>query len=367
MDQRILRKNEHLSHFLTTYDPTKPSAFADISFLPKATTAGDFFQCDLRSDFLGSMVKAPLYINAITGGSDEGMKINEALAGLARDFGIPMALGSMKIALQDERVKNSFTIARRTNPQGILLANLSAMSDIDEIKKAIDMIDANGIQLHLNAPQELVMKEGDRSFKGLLQHLEKIAKAVEHPIIVKEVGFGMTRQDVENLYQVGIRHIDVGGTGGTNFIAIEESRYKNTPSALTDWGISTPLSLLEAMEIKKNHSDVTLYASGGVRDGLMAAKALSIGAKATGIAGSLLHILMEKGRDDAYRFLENFLFEMKTTLSLLDISDVKELQKAPFLIKGFLYIDETQRVFELSTYANRYSLVFLYKAHPWED
>ena len=189
---RRVRKKEHIENYLkTSYkgDTLMGDVYLDHNSLPEL----DFEQIDTSTRFLGKRIEYPILINAMTGGSEFTQEINKDLAALARELKIPMAVGSQTIALEDDGARESFHIVREViGPEGIVISNLSGLSTVDDAKRAIEMVDSDALQIHLNLAQELVMEEGDRDFRGVLKNIEAIVKAVDKPVIVKEVGFGIS-------------------------------------------------------------------------------------------------------------------------------------------------------------------------------
>ena len=212
----------------------------------------------------------------MTGGCDEAFEINEKLARLANEFKIPMAVGSQSIGLKKCNTVESFKIVREIlGDDGIVIGNLSANAGIDDILKAEKMINSDVIQIHLNSAQELTMPEGDRTFKHWSENLSKILKEYDKPIIIKEVGFGISSSVAEKLYNLGVRNIDVSGKGGSNFIEIEDLRnFDMDFSDMYEWGIPTSKALID---VKNLNLPITLFASGGIKTANDAIKCLTIG------------------------------------------------------------------------------------------
>ena len=148
---------------------------------------------------------------------------------------------------------HTYQIVRKVNPKGLIFANVGADVPLEFALKAIEMLEANALQVHLNVPQELVMPEGGRDFTGWVKQIEQIIQRVEVPVIVKEVGFGMSKETLQSLHEIGVQYVDVGGRGGTNFIGIENHRReKHEYDYLKEWGQTTPISLLEAHSLCKS-------------------------------------------------------------------------------------------------------------------
>lgn len=332
---REKRKKEHVENYLmSTYrgDTLLGDVFIEHNSLPNL----GLDDIDTSTNFLGQTVDYPIIINAMTGGADFSWEINKKLAKLAKTFNIPMAVGSQTIALcGDEEFKDSFKIVREIIGQdGIVIANLNAQASVEDIEIAMDMIQADAIQLHLNPAQEVVMLEGDKDFKGILENIKHIAKNLNKPIIIKEVGFGISGSVAKKLYDVGIRNIDVSGFGGTNFIEIENIRYNNIDfSDLYNWGIPTAVSIIQSSKIGE---DLNLIGSGGIRDSVDILKALAIGANMVGISGEILSYLLHGGYDNAKNYLEATIYKLKILMLLSGAKDIESLKQIDYKIMGRL-------------------------------
>jgi isopentenyl-diphosphate delta-isomerase len=291
----------------------------------------DFDSIDLSQDFLGKPLQYPLLINAITGGTEMSKEINRALALLARDFGLAMAVGSQSIAVTDRKRKPTFTVVREVNPDGIILANISALARPEEALQAVEMIAADALQLHLNVPQELAMREGERHFSGMLDNIARIAALSPVPVIAKEVGFGLSRESVKQLYEAGVRLFDTGGQGGTNFIVIENLRQGCFDHELDCWGLPTAVSLAEIVALGL---PVKIIASGGIRTAVDAAKALCMGAALVGMAGPLVKHYVQKGSDSLSTFMEQWLYRLKAIFLMTSSPDLAAIHEKPLIILG---------------------------------
>lgn len=329
--KRLERKQEHIALTVETGDGPGSTRFEDIRFVPQGIGELAWADVSLALDVWGRTWKAPFYINALTGGSEEGQAINRSLAKIASEYGIPMAVGSQRIALDDQQTIKTFTVVREINPDGIIWANLNAKSSVSDAKRAIAMVDADAIQLHLNMAQELMMLEGDRDFRGTAEAIANITTEIKIPVIAKEVGNGLSAETAESLMQLGVSGLDVGGSGGTNFPVIENRRYHKDDGFLADWGLPTAISLLETVKTART---LTVFASGGIRDGLTVAKALAVGATAVGLGGELLRILVKEGEKAAFQYLERLINELTAVMLLMNAANLDELQRSPYLITG---------------------------------
>lgn len=229
-------------------------------------------------------------------------------------------------------LRPTFTSIRRRNPLGVVWSNLSAGSSIADAEAAIEMINAQALQLHLNAPQELAMPEGDRDFGGWLENITTLAQSLQVPVIAKEVGFGMAREEALLFSQTPIAALDIGGRGGTDFLRIEQSRHQsgNAPLDCVKWGIDTPISLIESLAATKK----PVFASGGVDTPLSACICLALGANAIGIGRALLRVLLNDGEAAADAFLRHFIDDMHLIIAMQGCRTVQELQQRPVVITG---------------------------------
>lgn len=332
---RKKRKREHVENYLrTTYkgDTLLEDIFLQHNSLPDLS----FEDIETKTVFLGKTVDSPIIINAMTGGSDFSREINRDLSLLAKEFNIPMAVGSQTIALcEEEECNDSFEIVRQTiGDGGIVIANLNAQASIDDVKIALDMVKGDAIQLHLNPAQEVVMLEGDRDFRGILRNIEAIVKEIDKPVIVKEVGFGISKEVAAKLYNAGVRNIDISGYGGTNFIEIENIRYNNIDfSDLYSWGIPTALALIKCRELPE---DLNIIASGGIRTSMDIVKAMVIGGNMVGISGEILSYLLHGGYENAKNYLEATIHKMKILMLLLGKKNIEELKTTEYKVIGDL-------------------------------
>ena len=279
--QREQRKNEHVEIAMAQSDAPQ-SDFDRVRFVHHSIPSINVDEVDLTSRTTDFDMTYPIYINAMTGGSEWTKQINEKLAVVARETGLAMAVGSTHAALRNPKMAESFSIARQTNPEGIIFSNVGADVPVDKAVEAVSLLDAQALQIHVNAPQELVMPEGNREFSTWLDNVAAIVQRVDVPVIIKEVGFGMSKELYKDLIDVGVTYVDVSGKGGTNFVTIENERRSNKDmDYLANWGQSTVESLLESSAYQDS---LNVFASGGVRTPLDVVKSLALGAKAVGMS-----------------------------------------------------------------------------------
>jgi isopentenyl-diphosphate delta-isomerase len=272
------------------------------------------------------------------------------LAIVAKNTGLTMAVGSQMAALKDSSQKYTYEVVRKENPSGVIIANLGSEASAEEAKGAIEMIDADALQIHLNVIQELTMPEGDRDFTGALKRIESIVKETNVPVIVKEVGFGMGKDTVKDLLSIGVQIIDVGGSGGTNFAEIENKRRDKSLSFFNQWGIPTGISIFEASSVSKN---LSIIGSGGFMSGHDIAKGLAIGANAIGMAGYFLQILINEGIEVLQKEIEVLHDELMMIMTALGAKTISDLKKAPLIISGETYHWLNQRGIDTKLFAQR--------------
>ncbi len=331
---RQKRKKEHVENYLkSTF--RGDTLFRDIYLEHNALPDLNLDDIDTKTQFLGRTIDYPIIINAMTGGSDLSQDINRDLSRLAKEFNIPMAVGSQTIAVEDSTKTSSFEVVRENiGPEGIVISNLSGQASLEYVNTALEIVNGDAIQLHLNPAQELAMVEGDREFRGILENIENIVKSIGKPVIVKEVGFGISKEVAIKLYNIGVRNIDISGSGGTNFIEIENLRNIGMDLAdLYEWGIPTALALIKCRELP---ADLNLIASGGIRNSMDIVKSIVLGANLVGISGELLSYLIHGGYDNAKNYLEELIYKLKIIMLLLGKQNIVELQSTKYKIVGDL-------------------------------
>ncbi|WP_375169066.1 type 2 isopentenyl-diphosphate Delta-isomerase [Gardnerella vaginalis] len=339
------RKDAHLALADAQYNPRANSGFDSVRFMPNALpqVALDEVDSSVRvfaedascacsaSANSAFLWRSPLYINAMTGGSANAQKINAQLARVAAKTGVAIASGSLSAALQNDALSDTFSVIRSENPRGFVMANVSAGTSQSDAMRAVDMLQANALQVHLNAAQELVMPEGDRDFRNWLKNIEQIVRSCERvsvPVVVKETGCGMTARDVLRLRDVGVRAVDVSGRGGTNFVTIENARRSHSGyDYLADWGLTTVESLIDIRKCEALKANpVEIFASGGVRTPLDVVRALALGASAVGVAGEFLHTLMHEGEDALAQQISDWQEQIRVIMALLGCKSVADLR-----------------------------------------
>jgi isopentenyl-diphosphate delta-isomerase len=264
-------------------------------FVHEALPELDLEQIDTSLSLFGKRLDAPILISSMTGGTEEAGEINQRLAEAAQEMKIAMGVGSQRAALENPKETPTFSIARQAAPDILLFANLGAVQlnygyGIDQCRQAVDMIQADALILHLNPLQEAVQDAGDTNFAGLAKKIEEICKKLDVPVIAKEVGWGISERTAKLLADCGVSAIDVAGAGGTSWSQVEMYRApdeftRKLAATFVGWGIPTADSILN---VKKAVPEMTVFASGGIKDGLDIAKCIALGATLGGMAGQFL-------------------------------------------------------------------------------
>ncbi|EAG2075043.1 type 2 isopentenyl-diphosphate Delta-isomerase [Listeria monocytogenes] len=349
---RERRKDEHVALGVKQNEQLAPSSLEDIQLIGTSIPRYNVKDIDLTTTIVGTNVPFPFYINAMTGGSRHTKKINAELAEIAREVAIPMAVGSQSAALKNSSLIDTYKIVREINPNGMILANISPEVALQEGLRAIEMLEADALQIHINPAQELVMQEGDRSFSHWLTRIEEYVKLSPVPVVVKEVGFGMTRETVATLASVGVQSVDLAGKGGTNFVQIENDRRRDQAyDFLLDWGISTGQALIDMQH--QDAPKIAYLASGGIRNPLDIVKALALGADSVGMAGQIIYSLKKEGVTKTIEKLELWKEQLRGLFVLADAKNITELKTTPLIISGELAKWGTLREIDLVKLANR--------------
>jgi len=339
MSTREQRKDDHIR--LALGHPVTHSSFDGVQLVHRSIPAIKRSDISLKTFIDSLSLNFPLYINAMTGGSKWAGEINEKLAIISRETDIAVAVGSMHAALRNKELISTYRIIREINPYGKVFANIGADVPLNFAARAVEMLDADALQIHINAPQEVVMPEGGRDFTDWLTNIEEIVRIVNVPIIVKEVGFGMSTETLEELYGIGVKTVDVSGRGGTNFIHIEnERRTQKDQGYLSEWGQTTPVSLLESQPFQQN---MTILASGGIQTPLDAIKSIALGARAVGLSRAILTEVESNGLSAAIQFIETFKAHMIDIALILGAKNINELQQVPYVLSPELESWQRQR------------------------
>ncbi|OMP65875.1 type 2 isopentenyl-diphosphate Delta-isomerase [Domibacillus epiphyticus] len=331
---RAERKVDHIQYALST-GQSRGTGLDDIQFVHHSLPGTSVNHISLSTEIGGLQWSSPIFVNAMTGGGGTiTADINRQLGEVAAACNIPMAVGSQMSALRHTKERDTFTAARKANPDGLLFANIGSEATPEEALAVCEMIEADALQIHLNVVQELAMPEGDRNFQGAVERIEAICRRVPVPVIVKETGFGIGREAAAELNKLPVAAIDTGGFGGTNFAAVENERSKNPLSFLNGWGIPTAVSIVESA---KGAPQITTIASGGLQHAEDVVKSLALGASAAGMSGYLLNILLKNGLDALIEYVEQVKNHIKVMMCALGARTISDLHHVPLVIFGETY------------------------------
>jgi isopentenyl-diphosphate delta-isomerase len=329
------RKKEHLELCLDTESVSSltSTGLERYRFLHNALPELDIDELDLSTEFLGKRLKAPLLISSMTGGFDLARKVNRNLAAAAEQLGIAMGVGSQRVAIEEPAAQISFQV-RDVAPNILLLSNLGAVQlnygyTVEHCRRAVAMINADGLILHLNVLQEAVQPEGNRNFKGLAEKIAAICRDLTVPVIAKEVGNGISVDVAKRLQRAGVRAIDVAGKGGTSWFAVEAQRAlkigQPANDTFADWGIPTEEAIVS---IREALPEMPLIASGGIRSGLDIAKSIALGADLAALGQPLLASALESGAK-VVEFLSRVIQELKISMLCVGAANVAALRRTP--------------------------------------
>lgn len=299
----------------------------------------DWQDLDLSTEFLGHRLGAPLLISSMTGGTEEAQRINQRLAATAQRYGLAMGVGSQRVAVENPDLMTTFRV-RDVAPDILLLANLGAVQlnydyGLDQCRRVVDHLEASALILHLNPLQEAVQTRGDTNFKGLLTKIEQICAALPVPVVVKEVGNGISAPLVRRLMEAGVAAVDVAGAGGTSWAKVESERatdplQRRLGQTFADWGLPTADCLISARQVAPN---LPLIASGGLRNGLDVAKTLALGADLAGLAYPFLKAASDSEAAVA-ALAEVLIAEIKTVLFCTGQATLSGLRQEGVLLKS---------------------------------
>jgi isopentenyl-diphosphate delta-isomerase len=331
------RKKEHLELCLDTASVTgrAGTGLDHYSFIHNALPELDLDEIDLSTNFLGKQLQAPILISSMTGGFELARRVNRNLAAAAQRLGLAMGVGSQRVAIEAPSVADSFEV-RDVAPDILLLSNLGAVQlnygySVDHCRKAVEMIGADGLILHLNVLQEAVQPEGNRNFKGLGEKIAEVCRQLEVPVVAKEVGSGISAEVAVRLERAGVKAIDVAGRGGTSWYAVEAQRAarrgKPAETTFADWGIPTEEALVA---VRQAVPDLQIVASGGIRTGLDIAKSIALGADMSAFGQPLLAAALASP-DKVVEFILGIIREIKVAMLCVGAKKLDELKKIPLV------------------------------------
>jgi isopentenyl-diphosphate delta-isomerase len=305
-------------------------------FVHQALPELDLDQVDLHTAFLDRELHAPLLISSMTGGTQPAKAINRHLAEAAQALGVGMCVGSQRAALEDASWSETYRVRDRA-PDVLLLANLGAVQlntsyTVDHCQRAVDMIEADALILHLNPLQEALQPDGDTRFSGLLRKIERVCQALSVPVVVKEVGYGLSKDVARKLLEAGVSALDVAGAGGTLWGEVERHRTRSSArnqvaAQFVDWGIPTAESI---RMVRESAPRLPLIASGGLETGIDVAKSIALGADLVALAWPLLRPSLLSG-GAVIEALETVLHALRVAMFCIGVPDVAALRETPHL------------------------------------
>ncbi len=333
------RKKEHIQLCLTDKVAyAKSSGFDEYEFEHYAITEVDYKQIDLSTKFFQKRINYPFLISCMTGGTTEAEKINEKLAIAACELNIPIGVGSQRQALENNSFHESYKIIRKNAGSVPVIGNIGAAQAAfsskltEEIQFLIDLVEADAMVIHVNPLQELLQKEGEPNFSGLLKNIKKLTRQIKTPIIVKEVGSGISKSSAKKLIDAGVKGIDVAGAGGTSWAAVELLRSKAKDDYFKEWGMPTTYCVRTVRDLKKKH-EFMLIASGGINSGIDIAKSIALGADLAASARPLLKEVMNKDAGSVIQLLKNWFDDLKKVMYLTGSPSINKLHKSKIHLK----------------------------------
>jgi len=357
------RKNDHINICLEedVYAKKITAGFEDVFLIHKALPEINKNDIDVSTQFFSHNLSAPLIVTGMTGGTEKALRINAAVAEAVEELGIGMGVGSQRAALENPKMEQTYSVVRKKAPTAFVLANIGAPqirreNCLSQVKRAIKMIDADALAVHLNPLQEAVQPEGETDYSGVLQKIGELTNSLDVPVIVKETGAGISGIDARKLVEVGVSGIDVAGAGGTSWAAVEYYRAKKRGDAfgeelgrdLWDWGIPTVVALVEVAQ----SVNVPIIASGGVRTGCDVAKSIALGASLAGFAAPVLGPSMKDSRLVREK-LEYVIHQLRTVMFLVGASSIGKLKNVPVVVTGRTAEWLQARRFDINSYATR--------------
>jgi isopentenyl-diphosphate Delta-isomerase len=346
-DEVKQRKIEHVSVALgQDVSVAQRASWSDIQFVHQALPEVDLDAIDTSVTFLGHHLRYPIVISSLTGGHPDVTSINRNLARAAESYGLVLGVGSQRAAIVNPEVASTYAVTREYAPNAFIFANIGAPQlieqsrhpafTLEQAQQAIDMIEANALAVHMNSLQEAAQPEGDRRAAGEAAALRHLTAQLSIPVIAKETGAGISREQALLLHSCGVSAIDVGGAGGSSMSALEAARSQSRGDERTmqigllyrDWGIATPVSVVEA-----GVAQLPLIATGGVRNGLDVARALALGATLVGMGLPFLKAASES-YESVCELLETVIAELKVAMQLSGAASIAQLREADIVVTG---------------------------------
>jgi len=359
--QTRARKSDHIQINLeSNVNSDLTTGLEKYHFLHEALPDLNLNEIEMNTKVFNKYLDIPLLISSMTGGTKKAMEININLAEAAQETKIAMGVGSQRVAIENPDQEITFKV-RDHAPDILLLANIGAVQlnydyGIDECKKVVEMIEADGLILHLNALQEAVQVDGDTNYSGVYEKITELHKNLNTPLIMKETGAGIAWEEAVKMQKAGASGLEISGVGGTSWSAVEyhiakevgKKEMEYLGGALWNWGIPTAISVVETTQ----KTDLAVISSGGIRTGVEIAKSIALGADMGGMAKPFL-VKAIQGREALADYVDNIIREIRVAMFLVGAKNVAELQRVPVLVMGRTAEWLKLRGFDLNMYATR--------------
>jgi isopentenyl-diphosphate Delta-isomerase len=338
------RKKEHIELCLTdnVAFKNKTNGFDKYEFLHSAITEVDISKISFNTKFLKKKINYPFLISCMTGGVDVAESINTRLSVAANELNIALGVGSQRQALENKNYHHTYKMIRKNAPDIPILGNIGAaqiveMKSFEKIQYLVDLVEADGMVIHLNPAQELVQPEGDILQKGLIKNIKKAVKHLNVPVLIKEVGAGISKEAAEKLLDCGVASIDVAGAGGTSWSGVEILRNNGVDNNdFWDWGLPTSFCIKKVNELKKKYKFM-LIGSGGINSGIEAAKALALGADVIASARIILQELNKTGAEGVVNLISSWFDIVRKVMYLTGAGSLREFKKNKIVVKENLF------------------------------
>ena len=333
----VSRKKQHVDITLKQHVDFKgkSTGLDELEFVHNALTELDLAEVDARVQFLGKTLSVPLMVSSMTGGYADAEGINRSLGEVCEEMGIAIGVGSQRQALENRQYHRTFSVVREVAPSVPVVGNIGGaevarMKTPDDARRLVDLIRADAFTVHLNPLQEFLQPEGDTRFRGVLAGIAMLVKGLSIPVIVKEIGAGISAAVSRRLLEIGVRYIDVAGAGGTSWAGVEALRSSERESAsrFWDWGIPTAVAVRDTAKLKSMTRRFTLIASGGIRSGSDAAKCIALGADLAASARPMIVEVSRGGTKTLRALLDTWARELRGIMFLTGSRTISDLQRA---------------------------------------
>jgi len=343
-DATANRKSSHVDIVLNRkVDYSKSTGLEKYEFVHNALPEVNYDEIHTDCQFLSFSFSAPIIISSMTGGFKRAAYINSSLAEICKEMKIGMGVGSQRQALENTEYLESYRIVRKVSREIFVMSNIGAAQvanglALENVRRILDMVEANAIAVHLNALQEFIQQEGDRNFRGVLDGISALVRNAGIPVIVKETGAGISAEVAGRLIDVGVSVIDISGAGGTSWAAIEMFRQSRQEigKKFWNWGISTADALVQVNSLPARKK-ISIISSGGIRDGIDVAKSIALGADMCSAAQPFLKALERGGLRRLEKEVEVWIEELKGVMFLTGSRNLELLREAKMTASGSMY------------------------------